>query len=72
MVLCARIDIASTDETIYLRFGSWQELLEYMKRRYPRWVIIFSPHEDFRKRIEENLGRCEEYVYLILYDDYIE
>ena len=72
MAICARIERASTSEVAYLRFGSWQELLEYMKSRYHRWVVIFGLSEFYRKSIEEFLGRCEEYAHLILYDDYIE
>ena len=62
----------------YKSFNSYEELLNYMKKTYDEWVIRFleKPKYNYEKhiikKITENLGKCDEYLYLIIYDDFIE
>jgi len=80
MRICVEIAKASDllGKRLYKNFNSYEELIKYMKETYDEWVIQFldKPKYNYEKyivrKITENLGKCDEYLYLIIYDDFIE
>jgi len=56
-------------KNIYTVFHSWEEMIGYMRALYDRWVVQFL---DSPLGVGKNVGRCDVYVELTVYDDYIE
>jgi len=64
------------------KFNSYEELMEYMRKRYDRWVVQFlnkscgwsNEYEnlDTIEEIKKAVGECDLYIYLIIYNDWIE
>ena len=49
------------------KFDKWEDLINYMRSKYPLWVIEFDVPDWVRRSCEEKID-----VRVIMYDDYLE
>ena len=73
--ICALIERASNLKETYRQFDSFEEMIKYMKETYHSFVVDLPNGPDFEyylKKIKSKLGECDEYIHLLIYDDFIE
>lgn len=56
----------------FRRFDSYEEMIRWMRKTYVSWVIEFDVYQLYKDEIISNLGICDEYIYLEIYNDYRE
>jgi len=81
-ICCYIVKASDVHYEEYRVFNSWKELLEFMKKQYDRWVLRFLDmflarykdpyYKEVFEKLQKAFGECSEYLYMIIYDDYIE
>jgi len=56
----------------WMEFDSVEELWEFMKKTYHSWIIFFKKAGSRFELERYGLQKGQEYINIILYDDYFE
>jgi len=70
---------ASDDEyEEFKSFNTWEEMIEYMKRTWPNWVVDFCDSCKYKgtcttpKKVRGVLGEVDHIVLLTIHDDFLD
>ena len=57
-------------------YDSYDDMMRRLRELYSDWVIYFGYYgyarKEFEKKKPEAVDDCDEFIWAVLYDDYIE